>query len=210
MYTEPKESADGEYLTWFFSDHSGKSRKMWFCNNLFECLLSAPHGMTVKYGESDGRFTPVLGPSPSLQEKRMIQANVDGILDGVKDSLAQGKEPQSKKRCAAHLRQLMYCPTRETVEIYGRFAFCDDITESYHFSMASAEQQKLLKNYTLPLRIGQKIYRRSGKKEMTELFWPFGTAAYVRSPIKRAWYRINIYLWEWLKYTVQEVRSCQR
>ncbi len=205
MYAEPKEPADGEYLTWFFSGHTGKLRKVWFCNNLFECLLSAPHGMTVKYGRAGSSFVPILGIPPNPQEKQMIEANVNGILAGVKDDLAHGKELQSKKRCASHLRRLMYCPTREAAEIYGRFAFCDDTTEAYHFSLASAEQQKLLKNYVVSSRIKRKISRRTGTEQMTELFWPCGTAAFVRCPIKRAWYRANIFLWEWLKYSIQEV-----
>ena len=210
MYTEPKDPADGEYLTWFFSGHTGKQRKVWFCNNLFECLLSAPHGMTVEYGRADSRFVPILGTPPSPQEKQMIDANVNGILAGVKDSIDLGKELRSKKWCAAHLRRLMCYPSRDTAKIYGRFAFCDDITEAYHFSLAGAEQQKLLKNYVVLSRIGRKMRRRSGTERMTELFWPCGTAAFVQSPVKRAWYKANIFLWEWLKYTIQEVRGCQK
>ncbi len=201
MFTQPKDPADGEYLTWFFSANRGKSRKVWFCNNLFECLLSAPHGMTEGYKKENGVFVPVMSAPPDSREKQLFDANTAGVLDGAKDIILRGTEPLSVKQCAALLRCLMYRPARETAELYGRFAFCDDVTEAYHFALADAGQQKLLKNYAVLSRLMRKLRRSGSAGKMTELFWPCGTAAFLDSPLKRAWYRMNIVTWEWLKYT---------
>lgn len=203
MYADPPDPADGEYLTWFFSGHTEKRRKVWFSNNLFECILSAPHGMTTGYARDGGRYVPALASPPEPQEKQLIEANAAGILAGVKHVVSQGLPPLPKEKCAALLYRLMGCPTREIAETYGQFIFCDDVTETYHFALASGEQQRLLKNYIVLPRVWRKLKKAGSSKEITELFWPCGTAAFVCDPVKRCWYRANYLVWEWLKYTIK-------
>ena len=45
-----------------------------FCNNLFECFCSAPHGMTTGYSECDGKIIPVLsGANAEMVKMAEIQ-----------------------------------------------------------------------------------------------------------------------------------------
>ena len=92
MYVEPKDKNDGEYLNFYFNRHSGAKRKINFNNNLFECMLSANHSMTIGYEEKDGAVAPIfsnpisklqkeLGWEPSLQFEEGIERTVRWYLD---------------------------------------------------------------------------------------------------------------------------------
>ena len=89
MYAAPKETADGTYLTWQF-DHTGPIiDKILFCNNLFECLLSAPHGMTLCYENDNGKYVPVLLPCQKEKELLFIRQHIKNILEYSKMRLNQ-------------------------------------------------------------------------------------------------------------------------
>lgn len=213
MYALPLEPKDGEYLTWHFSKKSSKRDKILFNNNLFECILSAPHGMTIGYTKCADRYEALLCPSPQSAQLQRIQEQINGIMDEAKaaltDCLQSGKsykyfsEKKQKRQSLILLRHLMAWPTIEEVKVYGSFLFCDDITENYHFSLAEMKQLQKLKNYSLIPRLMCKLFGKKGKTPFEELFWPFGTVALLPSRILRVWYRVNIYVWEWLRYTLK-------
>ena len=52
----------------------------------------------------------------------------------------------------------MVHPSEEIATYYGKFLFCDDVTEAYHSSLASAEQRHLLKNCGIVCRIGKHFF----------------------------------------------------
>ena len=79
MYTPQKVAADGIYLTWYFDCSSPATRKMFFSNNLFECLLSAPHGMTTGYKEQNGRYFPVMKQTQNPTEWEIAAQQSDAI-----------------------------------------------------------------------------------------------------------------------------------
>ena len=56
-------TGDGGCSAWYFSagDISLRTR---FSPGLFACMCAAPHGMTLRYQEKDGSFTPVLRETP--------------------------------------------------------------------------------------------------------------------------------------------------
>ena len=49
MYYKPTQKEAGIYHTYYFSPEKDIKRKVFFNNNLFECVYSAPHGMTISY-----------------------------------------------------------------------------------------------------------------------------------------------------------------
>lgn len=200
MYAQPKVPCDGEYLTWYF-DHTGRTTdKILFCNNLFECILSAPHGMTLGYVEKGG-YQPVFADDQNEQQLELINAQINAILQSVERKLPHFdfqhfdalKELQANRKC---LHRFMANPTQDEVALYGRFDFSDDIREGGLLPLASAQQIDQLKGYSIFARILRRIRKVSAKN--VELFWPYGVLAYLPK-LKRAWYRWNIYIWEWIK-----------
>lgn len=201
MYAQPKEPADGEYLTWYFSANSEKNNKILFCNNLFECFLSAPHGMTLRYRSENGVYMPVLNEPPENKQLQMIFDLNSGILNGSYHRVAYGMTID-RTESQRIFRKLMGRPSRKIVEICGNFLFCDDTTENYYFALASETQRALLKNYQIPKRILRKIQGQQAPS-MAELYWPYGVIVFESSRIKRIWYWCNVWIWQWLKYTLK-------
>lgn len=207
MFANPKEPRDGEYRTWYFDANTLKSNKIFFCNNLFECMLSAPHGMTVGYKEEGGQYLPVLNNEPIPAVLEQIQAQIDGILAFADAALPQinfddFNEDRLYKLTQKLLRRLMVHPTRKEAEIYGQFAFCDDITEGYHMSLADKVQLENINGYMVLPRMIRKLFKIKQTGQMQEPFWPYGTIAFASAHL-RMWYRLNIYVWEWLRYTLK-------
>ena len=202
MYVSAKEEADGEYNTFYFDRDSGTKRKATFNNNLFECMLSAPHPMTVRYEQSEnGRIDPVFAPIASEKQLNMIQNQIKGALEFVNEIDFSEKGPfvyeKELKKVYKLLKRHMIYPTRSFAEIYGSFAFCDDVTEGYYMTLADSSKRKLLRKYMLFPRILKKLFKLRIAEE-GELFWPYGVIAFCPA-ILRPWYRFNIRAWEILK-----------
>lgn len=207
MYAHPKSSSDGTYLTWYFSKDKNLFHKIPFCNNLFECMLSAPHGMTTSYQFKDGRYEPVMKDTYQEWQRRMIQQQIQEILSYTKVALASSNfvdfDPKRALRTTYQLvKKYMGHPSKEDVERYGSFMFCDDTTEGYQMKLASAEQTAYLKNYIIVDRLIKRISNAPPRAKGADLFWPLGTVAYLPS-WKRPFYRWNIYIWEFMKYVLR-------
>lgn len=207
MFAAPKDSLDGTYHTWYFSHNVQKRRKVKFCNNLFECMLSAPHGMTLSYRQTEAGFIPLLTNEPEARQAKLIQTQITGILAYTEKMLPNltfecFDQREALQNTEKILSRFMAHPTQTEAKIYGDFAFCDDVTEGYHAALADTSQLELLKGYSIPARILRKLCKIERYNRFPELFWPYGTATFAPL-ILRMWYRINIYAWEWLRYTLK-------
>lgn len=194
MFANRKEIKDGEYHSFYFTATSYKCRKVTFCNNLFEIMLSAPHGMTMGY-EKDGEvYHAILDHHVSEEYKKAVCEQIKGILNGIR-KLSNAK----KVNCSAFI-QLMSRPKREDVLAYQVFQFGDDITEKDKEKLAASDQFDALSGYMILGKIKRKLFKIS-IPEKRKPYWPYGVTAFIRNPVKRLWYRWNIYLHEWLRYT---------
>lgn len=200
MFSRPKSKLDGKYYTWYFSHNHHLWNKMSFNSHLFECMLSAPHGMTMSYTQTEYGYVPIQAPMPSGKMLDCVSIQLQGILDGVNDFIS-AKVPERRyiRTAKARLRRLMVCPTLEEVEAYRFFLFCHDVTENAYEPLASQKQLEAIKAYTLSARISRKITRKNTTPSQ-EPFWLYGTLAYVESPIRREWYRANIWACELIRY----------
>ncbi len=201
MYVKPLDENDGEYLNFYFDHRRGTLRKVLFSNNLFECMLSAPHSMTLGYeiGEN-GVALPRFAPEISKKQLLLTEAQLKGALDYTDTVLENAKpfdEEKALKTAYKTIKKYMVHPSREYAEVYGSFSFCDDVTEGYQMSLADPENINALANYMLIPRIFRKLFKIK-KANATELFWPYGVVAF-RPAMLRPWYRINIQAWELLK-----------
>lgn len=199
MFASPK-SEDGEYLCFYFKSRTNKKNKVLFCNNLFECFLSAPHGMTTGYQKNtaENKIVPVCREAPQHEQLQRIQEQIAGIVAGAKKLIFE-KQHISMYECQKILRKLMGMPDASTVHIYGQFLFCDDTTEKYCLALAEAEHLKTIKQQL----ISQKLKKRFKHQKQQLLFWDYGVIALISNPIKRIWYWLNIYLWKELTYSIK-------
>lgn len=207
MYGVPK-TEDGDYETWYFSKTEHTIHTISFCNNLFECLLSAPHGMTVSYEKQDENYVPVLLELPEAEVEARIKKQIHTVLDFIEQQLAQTDfaafdAEVLRRDTARRIFRYMAHPSPTEAAFYGEFLFCDDITEGYHLKLASAEQLALLDGYSLPRRVLRKVLRQPPGTVRPDLLWPFGTIAFLPT-WKRIWYRWNVYIWEWLKIVLKK------
>lgn len=202
MYVPPRSPEDGAYLTWYFNRESSPRDKIPFCNNLFECMLPAPHGMTAGYQSAGGGYAPATLAAPEGEELAHIQSRVSAVLGYTRDRLEQTDFeafcPEAALRDTRKLiSRYMAHPSREEAVYFGRALFCDDITEAYRLSLADETQVQALKGYSIPTRVWRRLL--SQKATEAQLFWPYGTIAFLPK-WKQWWYRWNVYVWEWLRY----------
>ena len=209
MFTPPKSPEDGEYLTWYFNSDGRTWDKILFNNNLFECLLSAPHGMTTGYLNREGIFEPVIQKTEqSVDSDFAVKTQIEGVLNYTDLHLKTNDFSFfSRSRALHRTRKLIYRymahPKKAEANFFGSISFCDDITNAYPMCLADEAQRDAVKNYLILPRIFRKVFHRPLKKPCLELFWPYGTIAFFPWP-KRMWYRWNVYVWEWLRYVIKK------
>ena len=211
MYTEPREERDGEYLCYYFDAHRGVRRRIFFNNNLFECMLSADHPMTLGYTLSLTGYAPIFANESKGREADLIKEQIGGAMDFVNERLSEGyafKLKAELKRCYKILRHAMAFPSRRFASVYGSFLFCDDVTEGYHLPLADEKSRKSLSDYMLMPRIFRKIFGLK-KAKTRELLWPYGVIAFAPL-LLRPWYRLNVIGWELLKALLSRKRKRRR
>lgn len=210
MLEKPADEADGIYLAWYFDYRRGKREKIQFCNNLFECMLSAPHGMTKSYRKEGTQFFPVLDSFENARMESAIHTQIQSILTFVQcasPTLRLDEFDNDVLHTMSHklLCRLMYCPTKQDTAAYEEFVFSDDITDIYETSIVNKMLLGHIQDYLLIPRIVHKVFPSTARVSSPEPFWIYGTIAYLPKR-KQLWYRINIYLWEWLRYTLKSMR----
>ncbi len=200
MYSKPNDTDDGEYLTYYFNAKNGAARKALFSNNLFECMLSAPHGMTTGYKYENDRYFPVLTECSNDETLAIVQSQIDTAVKysiEMETSDLKFNYKKSLCKCGKLLKKIMVYPTRKQVELYGNFLFCDDVTEKYHLPLAACDSS-LLEDYLFIVRVFRKVFHIKSKRTSPAPLWIYGTIAFQPRYI-RWWYRANVYVWEWLR-----------
>lgn len=203
MYAQPKEPEDGLYLTFYFNSKGKVWDKILFCNNLFESLLQAPHGMTTGYEmKEDGKYLPRF---TTISEKQYsnIENYIQNIINEARKQIMTCPNFQTsvvaKQEIRALVNRYMTHPTAEEATLLGQTLFCDDVTETYHAKLAEPEQARVLKKYLFFHRAERKLFRQGNREITPELYWPYGAIAFLPL-VKQPWYRWNIYLWEWIRF----------
>lgn len=197
LYAQQR-AEDGEYLCYYFNCNKDLKNKVLFCNNLFEIILSAPHGTTIGYEKEKKCIKPILQKTTDNEQNEKIKEQINGIVDGTKEILSQGIKYE-KKDCQKILRKIMGDPSIQISKLYGSFMFCDDITDMNRFYLNDLKSKKDVKE----LLVWRRIWVRISKKKKEQLFWDYGAITLIRNPIKRKWYWLNSYLWKILQYTIR-------
>lgn len=179
-----------------------------FCNNLFECFCSAPHGMTIGYNKTENGIQPVtaevngyIADAAAMQTDTAVRFTAYACESNINIS-----EKQLKQLAAKLIKALMYKPDKEEVEIYGAFPFCDDATEISVQPLAcdcgKSIDNILFLNRVLRKRKGQSIYPDKG------MFWLYGSIRLTQC--KPAWiYRNGVRIWEKLRLIKEKRKQCR-
>lgn len=208
MFTKPKDIKDGEYCSWYFSKSENFWHKVLFCNNVLECMLSAPHAMTIGYQQLNNKWQPIYKKTENKAIfYKLVNEQIKGCIDYVNDNIQIKSSLNFNNSIALKdsfkiLSKFMVFAKKSEVDAYSEFLFCDDVSEEYSQSLAGKAQIKYLKNYLIIPRIIRKIFRKKLNDKFKGLFWAYGTAAYLPKH-KRIWYRLNIIIWEMLRYLLK-------
>ncbi len=186
------------YIPYLFAGENAHKVVPRFCNNLFECFCSAPHGMTAGFqlNEECGTYSPLF--KEQNENIRLLAEKQAAIIEQFAENACNEKaEALPLKSVKKLLFALMYKPCYEEAEALGAFPFCDDATELNITPVAEKCDSRNLKPLIFPVRLlnkakGRSIYPEKG------VFWLYGTIALSNSRAK--WmYRISVRLWEKLR-----------
>jgi predicted HAD superfamily hydrolase len=135
MYNYPKDIGEDGYHTFFFSKNTNMRNKVFFNNNLFECLCSSPDGMTIGYKKTDDGYVPIFAGEKNINTNIWdIELHINTIVEFTDNvsKLSSNNSFDYKRgnRLVFNLcKQLMTYPTFDEAICYGDFRFSDDITE---------------------------------------------------------------------------------
>ena len=102
LYSLPEGANSSDYSAYYFRPYGDIKRKARFSNCLFECVFTAPHGMTLGYREADGAFKPVLetGNGEPVPGKRSQGAGSLELGPGKRSQETGSREPGQKSQGA--------------------------------------------------------------------------------------------------------------
>lgn len=158
LYSLPRTADEKNFHGWYFEPASGTGRKAHFSNCLFECIFTAPHGMTMGYERAEGRWEPVLAgmhPENEAWVERQMRL-FELYAQALSESLSKGRAGSLEEEAAALrvrglLGSLMSAPSPEEGECFGSVSFSDDVTEERMRPLAARlTQRQLLGHHPLP------------------------------------------------------------
>lgn len=206
LYNTSHDEADGAYHAWYFSPDRSNRRKVFFNDHLWECMITAPHGMTLGYKKKKDRFLPVFEKYELNTDMRMqVKGTMVGIRNILNSENADTIDHQNLEWVESLLWELMVCPSRHLAETYGKLPFCDDSSNLEFSCLATEDQCKYIKDYAISRRIWNKITCGVGLPGQ-RLYWPLGVVSLMHSSRERLWYRCNIILREVLRIYLQGVK----
>lgn len=195
------EPGTGTYHGYYF-DRRGDFRGFYhFNNNLFECLCSADHGMTIGYRQQGERMAAVLKP---YQPVRHVALLSDVCLKVTEHYAALNDAPATvdAKAVRALLRSLMGSPSRAEGQWFGGMPFSDDVSEIGLTRLAAQLAPRELCSFYLTQKLAEKLLARPKLQNRT--FWAQGSIAQLSSPL--SWWRrldfelLNLLKYLWAKY----------
>ena len=203
IYHLPHSSTASEYNAFAFYRCQHLGRKIFFNNNFFETVYSSPHGSTQGYRYNDSAYVPVLTrPDPQIKDfiltlEQQMSSYTDELLQHL--SLRQFTEipiHQLQRTVCGLFRLLMWSPTPQEAEQFGRMPFSDDLlddgTQELAVLLSAAQLQS---NHLLPKLLAMTSLR---PRPLHESAWYEGSA--VRFGVHPRWDRFSYTLYRILLY----------
>lgn len=203
MYELPKGADASLYHSYYFSQDKGLWEKVYFSNCLFECICSAPHGMTMGYYKQNEKFYPLFGNINKKTKKLMLQtesylnAYMETFCEKVQGTSISGMANKMKGVLKKILRAFMGQPDREEALLYGNLTFTDDVLEREGRVLAESMTEKELSANHVFRKVAAMLWFHG--KTIKESAWYEGSAVnngkHVNEHLRRyAAYKYLLYL----------------
>lgn len=206
LYNLPSGSDRSVYHSYYFAPKSGAWKKAHFSNSLFECVFTAPHGMTIKYENENGKIKPVQG---NVNEKNLKKTEALEKIFQVWISVLEEKwnpnimEEIRRLNLYGLLSTFMSRPSLEEAGWFGSFLFSDDVTEDDWQPLAAylTGRQMLDQHFLMRLWLW---FRASGRKP-AESGWVEGSIC-LYGGIFRRLHRMGAILYKYTMYIRMQQR----
>ena len=132
MYEYPKDVNKETYHCYYFEPDTYMRRKVYFNNNLFECIFSSPEGMATGYKKENNVFVPTFEHSGNPNKERIeystnvIKRYTEDIFEKYPQDMNEDKD-KFLNTAEKLLFYFMGKPTIEEAQEYGNYIFCDDV-----------------------------------------------------------------------------------
>lgn len=186
---------DNLYRSYYFSPGKNLLRKIYFNNNLFEAICSAPEGMTIGYRMEQGKIVPVFEQKENVNQEFILltQEYLNEYLEEIEKSDTSTVDfLQLRDKEMLHV---MTHPTAEEVKIYGNLWFSDDTTEKNLLPIARTLDKKQLQELTV---IKRTFHLKHKSSHCAESAWPEGSIC--RKGHLIGWYIANEHLFKGIRY----------
>ena len=208
LYELPPGVERALYHCYYFSPEGQLREKVYFNNNLFEAVFSAPHGMTLRYEKKKDKWEPVY--SRISQERKTYMERLENILITYTKQAAEelfekygsvvGADCERERRAMKKVLKLfMGKPTKAEAEACGRLTFCDDVLEYENHQLAVKMDEKDLEDNHFLNKILVMLGVR--RQQIKESAWYEGSA--VRFSKRPGYHLIQYGMYKYLLYMRQ-------
>lgn len=169
---------NGEYNCFYFSKYKNNKNRVFFSNNLFECMCSANHGMTIDYKIMDNKkIIPILKEfknewNVDLQIKTIEKFTENFVKYNNWESIDEKVLIKIVKKLSI---KFMMFPDKFEAYVYGNIPFCDDPTESYKLKLAETLSKDDLIKYNILYKLYKNLFLKSKESESNKSFWINGS-----------------------------------
>lgn len=176
LFETPEGCDSQKYHSFYFSPKNEIMNKVFFSNCFLETILSAPHGTTVGYEETDSRMVPILAPYRAQNKEKtehffeVLRRYTDKMLHCCsKSDIEHVDIKKNKKILQKSLRRFMWDPSRDEAYYYGTLQFSDDLLDDHMQDLAVPMSKKQLQEN----HFGNKILTAFGirRKHIHESAW---------------------------------------
>lgn len=127
LRTRPKAAADGVHHTWYFSADKDIGLRTRFSWQLFRCMCMPPHGRTIGYRETDGKYVPVLAEScPDAGKMQAEVCHEFAVMCTDEITYETFQMELMRQITEKLLTGLMYRPTAEEVQVFSGLLMLPD------------------------------------------------------------------------------------
>ncbi len=190
MYELPEGAKRERFHPYYFSAVHGTARKARFSNSLFETIVSAEEGMTLAYGEENGKYVPIVleRGNPNAGQLRRNAEALELFLhqlgtecgsscgqDGKRENgFGKKTEDNGVEFAERLLGKFMSEPTALEYDCYGKDFFSDDVFDDCQREAAAKLTWEQIKDQ----RLLSKLLTISGMKKAVihESAWLEGSA----------------------------------
>lgn len=178
MYEYPMGMQPEKYHCYYFEPNKNIRRKVYFNNNVFECVFSSPEGMVKGYQKKDQVFLPVFEKKENPNKERILYSTE--LIQNFAKKMIEMYPDDSHKEHVEFLKVaeklfmgFMGKPSEEEAREYGSYVFCDDVIGEKKQTVAASLSAEEIRESFLLSKCMQML--KKSAKPIKESAWPEGS-----------------------------------